>query len=175
MKLSHSFIPYLLVASLTFWNPQRKDQTPLEVQFEITNFGFPVDGTFDAVSVNYSFDSTTPEQTKFDVKIEAASIHTGIRARDKHLQKEKYFDVEQFPLLTFQSKRMEVINSVYRLTGDLTIKGHTEEFTLQIDKLTENENNYLFTEFQLNRSTFGVGKKSFVLGDEVRIKLKLLL
>lgn len=175
MLIKYTTIISLLLFSFFCWESKLKAQTTIDVGFEITNMGFAVDGSFDSVRVNYSFDPKTPEKAQFLVQIEAASINTGIGARDKHLRKRKYFDVEQFPLLTFQSTAMEVTAEGYHLKGMITIKGHSENIVVKVEKVIENGNDLLQTQFSLNRSTFGVGNKSFILGDEVRVKLKLFI
>lgn len=165
----------LLFVACFFGMPQAKSQSPLKVQFEINNLGFPVKGTFDSLSISYSFDPAKLEQSKFAVNIFAASINTGIIARDRHLQKAKYFDVEQFPILSFQSKNMVVTPTGYRLIGRLTIKGHSEEIQIDVNRVDNSTEGYLETAFQVNRSTFDIGNKSFILGNEVRISLMLML
>jgi len=42
-----------------------------------------------------------------NVVIKAASINTGIPPRDTHLRSADFFEVEKYPEITFQSKRIE--------------------------------------------------------------------
>lgn len=64
--------------------------------------------------------------------MKTASVDTGAADRDGHLKSADFFDVEQYPELTFVAKRVQdVEGSNFDLVGDLTIKGVTKEVVLQ--------------------------------------------
>ena len=65
--------------------------------------------------------------------IEMASVDTGDAGRDEHLRGADFFDVEQFPTMTFTSTRVTGSGSDYTLTGDLTIKGVTKSVSLDLE------------------------------------------
>jgi len=48
-----------------------------------------------------------------------------------HLQSPEFFDGEQYPEIRFESTEIAVDGQSVTLTGDLTIKGHTERVTAQ--------------------------------------------
>jgi polyisoprenoid-binding protein YceI len=63
--------------------------------------------------------------------VEAASINTRSAQRDEHLRSADFFDVENNPLLSFKSKAVEQLDEEsYRIVGDLTIHGTTNEIEL---------------------------------------------
>ena len=64
-----------------------------------------------------------------NVTIKTASVSTGTADRDAHLRSEDFFDVENFPELTFVSTAFDGDT----LTGDLTIKGVTKPVTLDVE------------------------------------------
>ncbi|HEU5456782.1 MAG TPA: YceI family protein [Nocardioides sp.] len=64
-----------------------------------------------------------------NVTIKTASVSTGTADRDAHLRSEDFFDVENFPELTFVSTSFDGDT----LTGDLTIKGVTKPVTLDVE------------------------------------------
>lgn len=71
-----------------------------------------------------------------EVTIDASSIDTQVAARDDHLRSADFFDVAQFPSITFRGKRMEKSGKDrYRLVGDLTIRGTTKEVELDSEFL----------------------------------------
>ncbi|WP_163996379.1 YceI family protein [Pyxidicoccus caerfyrddinensis] len=71
-----------------------------------------------------------------EVKIEAASLDTGVEQRDNHLRSPDFFDVAAFPKLIFRSKRVETAGKGhYRVTGDLTIRDVTREVVLDAELL----------------------------------------
>jgi polyisoprenoid-binding protein YceI len=67
------------------------------------------------------------------VKIGTASLDTHSAARDKHLRSADFFDVENYPQLTFTSRRIEALDPAhrqYRITGLLAIRDVSREVTL---------------------------------------------
>lgn len=64
--------------------------------------------------------------------VDAASINTDDEKRDGHLKSADFFDVAQFPKITFTSTSMKAgkIKGTYLLTGDLTMHGVTKSITL---------------------------------------------
>jgi polyisoprenoid-binding protein YceI len=61
--------------------------------------------------------------------VKAASIDTGIEKRDEHLRGADFFDVAQFPDLTFVSKKVAAKDGKNYITGTLTIHGVSREVT----------------------------------------------
>jgi polyisoprenoid-binding protein YceI len=79
-------------------------------------------------------DETRPERSTVEVELGAASIDTRSEQRDAHLRSADFLDVEQFPTITFRSRRIEGASAreggSFRVVGDLTIRGVTREVTL---------------------------------------------
>lgn len=69
------------------------------------------------------------------VTIDASSIDTGVDQRDTHLKSADFFDVAQFPELSFAGKRVEARSGGdIDVIGDLTIKGITREVVLRVEQ-----------------------------------------
>ena len=68
-------------------------------------------------------------QSVADVTIQTASVTTGTADRDGHLRSADFFDVENFPQITFVSTSFDGDT----LAGDLTIKGITKPVTLDVE------------------------------------------
>src|SRR5947207_15762763 len=83
------------------------------------------EGWIDADGVNLS-------QARVEVVLDAATIDTGVEARDNHLRSaDGHFDVASFPTVTFKSTRVAGKDpSNFKVTGDLTIHGVAREVTL---------------------------------------------
>lgn len=68
------------------------------------------------------------------VSIDVASITTGIDQRDEHLRSADFFEVEKFPTIVFDAKRVEgPFSDEFTFVGDLTIRGVTREVTLKAE------------------------------------------
>ena len=65
--------------------------------------------------------------------VAAASVDTRNARRDAHLRSAEFFDVDQFPEITFESSRVEAIDEESsRVTGRLTMHGITHEISLDV-------------------------------------------
>lgn len=85
-------------------------------------------GTTDATIV---FDNENPENSTLSVSLPTEDVDTGVEAWDKHIKSADFFDVENFPEVTFVSTDISQIKDGYgTLTGNLTIKDVTKPFTL---------------------------------------------
>ena len=91
-----------------------------------------VKGEFRKFNVEIDGDDFTKSEIRLD--IDASSIFTNEDQRDNHLRSADFFDVENFPTLTFRGISFEKIkNENYKLTGLLTIRGITNEVTLDVE------------------------------------------
>lgn len=79
----------------------------------------------------------TIAEDKLNSSVEAtigmASITTGDDGRDGHLKSADFFDVENYPNMTFVSTGLRGDGAEYVLTGDLTIKGITKSLELDLE------------------------------------------
>jgi len=93
-----------------------------------------VKGNFNAFDGGVNFDEKTPEKGSVHVSIKADSINTNNTKRDEHLKSPDFFDVQKFPTLTFESKKIShVTDKKYKVTGDLTMHGVTKPVTLDVE------------------------------------------
>ena len=66
--------------------------------------------------------------------IDVTNINSGAQGRDRDLRSDNFLLVEQYPDITFISKRVTGITPVgFKLLGDLTIRGVTKEVTLDVE------------------------------------------
>jgi polyisoprenoid-binding protein YceI len=79
-------------------------------------------------------DLENPAASTARVELDVASLETGAEQRDAHLRSADFFDAEQFPTITFATRRVEGARAEegasFRVVGDLTIRGVTREVTL---------------------------------------------
>ena len=92
-----------------------------------------VRGEFAELSGTVKFDPENPANSTLEAAIEASSISTRDAQRDTHLKSGDFLDVEKFPSLTFQSKKIDAQQGGGQLKGDLTIHGVTREITLEVE------------------------------------------
>src|SRR3954471_1515821 len=65
--------------------------------------------------------------------VKVATVDTGEVQRDDHLRSPDFFNVEEFPEITFESTRVEAIDGESsRVHGNLTMHGITREIRLEV-------------------------------------------
>lgn len=144
-----------------------------------------VRGGFTKVEGTIEFDPANVKATKIDAVIDASSIDTRDGQRDAHLKSGDFLHVEQHPVITFKSKKVETAGeSELKVTGDLTIHGTTKEVVLEVDgPTTETKDPFgnvrvgASAKTKIKRSEFGLTWNAaletggFLVGDELKIEL----
>ena len=146
-----------------------------KVRFVIKNFGINTGGTFEGLAGSVVFDPANLAGARFNVSVDAKTVDTDMEARDNHLRKEEYFDVEKYPKLSFRSTKITTTNKEGYLFmfGVITIKNISKEISFPF-KQTSKDGGILFEgEFKLNRLDFGVGGKSFSMSDDLTVELSV--
>jgi polyisoprenoid-binding protein YceI len=122
-----------------------------------------------------------PLDSKVSATVQMASIHTGDDGRDQHLRNNDFFDIEQFPTMTFESTKIEGSGSEFEVTGDLTIKGVTKSVTfdlevggLQQDPWGNTKAGFTLTG-SVNRKDFGMAYNAVLEGGGVMVGEKVAI
>ncbi|MGO4382979.1 YceI family protein [Specibacter sp. RAF43] len=104
-----------------------------EVGFTVRHAGISkVRGSFDDVSATLRV-AETLEKSLATATIVAQSFNSNDANRDAHVRSADFFDVDQFPHLTFVSTGCTGSGDTYDLHGDLTIRGITKSVTLHTE------------------------------------------
>ena len=102
------------------------------VEFSVRHMMFStVKGRFTGLQGTIQDVADDPTQSSVQVTIDASSVTTGDDNRDGHLRSADFFNVEQYPTITFASRRIEGTRDAFTVTGDLTINGVTREVALE--------------------------------------------
>jgi polyisoprenoid-binding protein YceI len=161
------------------WNV---DPSHSSVEFRVKHLGIStVKGQFKEFegTLEIGQDITASKATG---KINAASIDTGEPKRDEHLRSADFFDVENYPYITFESTNIEVIDEdEFHVTGDLTMHGITKPITLHAEITGTEEDPWgntrvgLEVQGELSRGDWGMsfnqalGSGNMLVSDKVRI------
>lgn len=145
-----------------------------------------VRGRFNQFQGVIEFDPAHPESGRVEVTIDAASIDTRNEQRDNHLRSPDFLNVEQYPTITFVSKRIEPLgDNRFRVVGDLTIRGVTKEVALEAEFLGVGKDPWggeragFTARTKLNRHDFGASWNvaleagGFLVGDTLEVTLDI--
>jgi polyisoprenoid-binding protein YceI len=112
------------------------DLSHSEIAFTVRHMMFAkVRGQFKQWTATIGYDAADPTKSALQVDIDTASIDTREPKRDEHLRSGDFFDVAQFPKMTFKSTSIESAGgSRYKLAGELTIRDVTRPVTLDVEQ-----------------------------------------
>jgi polyisoprenoid-binding protein YceI len=74
-----------------------------------------------------------PLESFVEATVDMSSVDTNDAGRDEHLRTNDFFDIANFPTMTFRSTGVEESGGDYKLHGDLTIKGVTRPVTFDLE------------------------------------------
>ena len=93
-----------------------------------------VRGQFEQFEGSAHVDTVNPANSSVTVTIQAASVTTGNEQRDGHLKTPDFFDIANYPQITFVSTDVERDGAEWAITGDLTINGVTKSVTVPFEE-----------------------------------------
>jgi polyisoprenoid-binding protein YceI len=169
--------------SITTWNI---DPAHSVAEFKVKHMMISnVKGRFTKLSGALVHDESNLGNSRIDVAIEAASIHTSDDQRDAHLKSADFFDVEKFPALSFKSNGVRIVrDGELSVEGDLTIHGVTHKVSFAVEGPTPpskdpwgNTRIAVSATTKINRKDFGLTWNAaletggILVGEEVTITL----
>ncbi len=146
-----------------------------------------VRGSFRGIQGAIVWDPDNLDQSDIEAVIDAAKLSTGDEQRDAHLRSADFFNVEQYPAITFKSRKIARTSpDELKVTGDLTIHGVTKQVTLQVEGPTGEARDPFgnvrigaSATTRVKRSDFGLTWNAaletggVLVGDEVKIELEV--
>ncbi len=111
------------------------DPTHSEAQFKVKHLVIStVTGTFKSFDGSFESENEDFEGAAISFSLDTNSIDTNQEQRDGHLKSGDFFDVENFPKITFKSTSFtKKKGDDYKLVGDLTIKDVTKSVELEVE------------------------------------------
>jgi polyisoprenoid-binding protein YceI len=158
------------------------DPTHSHILFMIDHLGFAkIVGLFSDFSGTLSFDSGNVSASKLNVTIKTDSLQTQFAARDKDLKGADWFNVTEFPEMTYVgSEFVKKDERTGTVTGKLTMHGVTKPVTLNVvvNKVAQNPLDKIDSAGFSARGTFkrsDFGMKTFLgaIGDDVDLIIEI--
>jgi len=180
------FAALVFSAQLAFAATYQVDPVHSQVEFTVDHLMvFKVSGSFNDYQGEIIADPASRSIESATAAIKVASIDTREPKRDDHLRSADFFDAENYPTMTFVSKRIEGQGNDITVHGDLTIRGTTREVALRGKYRGENTDPWgnvragFSASTLINRHDYGLNWNKvletggFVVGDEVTINLEI--
>lgn len=154
------------------------DKSHSNLLFNYNHAGYSVtDGRIGEWDATLVIDADDPTASTVEFVFKADSIDTFWGPRDEHIKGADFFDVANYPEVTFKSTEVKQTgDNQLEVTGDLTIKDVTEPAVLTVDVLAFGEHPMAKTQAAgfyatttVKRSDFGMDKYTPIVGDDVSI------
>jgi len=163
--------------------PSVLDKSHAHVTFTVDHLGFSkVAGQFREFDAEIDFDPDAVENTQLRFVIQAASIDTFWTKRDEHIRGSDFLDVENHPEIVFEATSVTPTGAdTADVTGDLTIRGVTEEvnFEATLNKMgpspfdaTKTIAGFTVTG-EIDRTAFGVTYAAPAVGTIIPVEIHL--
>jgi polyisoprenoid-binding protein YceI len=154
--------------------------------FWIEHFGLSqMHGRFERMTGKFSFDRAAKTGV-VDLTIAATSISTGdgvkgsrAQSRDDHLRAADFFNVAEFPNLTFKSTKVNFSGDLpSSVDGDFTLMGVTKPLTLTFERFKCGQNPFNKKDRcggnaigKIKRTDFGMKYGIPAMGDEIALNI----
>jgi polyisoprenoid-binding protein YceI len=159
----------------------RFDPAYTTVEFSVRNFWYTVRGRFRTLEGSMVLDESEISRSSVRARINAASIDTGNKRRDAHLQTADFLDAGKFPDIEFQSTRVArgKDRDSLELEGTLMFKGKTRAITLLVNEMDRSRSPrgedfvYYSATTELDRFDLGIKYGRGIIGRKVKVTINV--
>lgn len=161
------------------------DTTHSELSFKVRHLFSKTGGEFGKWSGTLEFDPENLSKGSVELNIDASTINTDNDKRDQHLRSSDFFEVDEYPEITFVSEKIVEDGGQWELHGDLTMHGVTKPVVIPFEFHGVGPDPWGGTragfsaELTLDRKDYGIewnqalDQGGLVLGDEVHIDIEI--
>jgi polyisoprenoid-binding protein YceI len=137
-------------------------------------------GRFDKVGGKVTVDAADPTKSTIQLVIDAGSVNTNSSQRDTHLKSPDFFNVAEFPQITFESDKITAKGGdKFEVTGAFKLHGVEETITVPVEMTGTGSLGKMGTRigyetrFTIQRSTYDMNYDTSALSDDVEIVVSL--
>jgi len=170
------FIAGMTIAA-TQWAMQPRQS---KLVFAGTQADAPFEGAFEKFTADIKFDPQDLASSRFDVKIDLASVNSRDGERDDTIKSPDLFDVKRWPTGHYVAEKFAAGGAgKFSATGKLTLRDVTREVPIEFTFENQDGGAWLKGSANLKRLDFGVGqgdwKDTATVANEVKIRFELKL
>ncbi len=154
------------------------DATQSSIQFEVNSFGAgSVKGDFQTFSGDINWNENDVSNSSIDFEITSNSVTTKSNRRTKFIKSEDFFNVSEFPEITFEGSTIIENNWGYSAIGYLNVKGITKKVEIPFNTYSSGLETTLLGNLIIDRFDYdiGLGYKEWMVAREVSISIKCVI
>ena len=176
-----SFIALTFTGALALataqWSMQPKESN---LTFVGKQAGAQFEGAFEKFTADIKFDPQDLPGSRFEVKIDLASVNSRDSERDDTIKGPDLFAVQQFPTGRYVADEFTAKGgNKYAASGKLTLRNVTRDVPIEFTFEKKDANAWLKGSATLKRLDFGVGqgewKDTETVANDVQVRFTLLL
>lgn len=138
-------------------------------------------GRFNRMEATINWHPNNPANSSLVIRVDPAGIDTGNERRDAHLRNPDFFNVPEFPHVTFTSSKIERSGDAYKVHGELEMLGVKRPLTVDLRQVGSTQHRSgreligLESKFTIKRSEWNMnyGIEAGALSDEVNMIFSL--
>jgi polyisoprenoid-binding protein YceI len=118
------------------------------------------------------------DEVEIRAEVDAASVDTRVKTRDRHLRSARFLDVERYPTIIFTGTAVEKLGGhLFRLAGDLTVRGITQPVEFEAAVEEGDTGPRIVAHAAVDRRAFKIGPWAMTLiaGDRVTLEIEATL
>ena len=167
----------MLAFAAAQWSMQPKES---KLTFVGEQAGAQFQGSFDKFTADITFDPKDLAGSRFDVKIDTASVNTQDGERDTTIKSADLFDVKRFPTARYVADKFTATGAnKYSASGKLTLRDVTKDVPIEFTFDSKDGAAWLKGTAKIKRLDFGVGqgewKDTATVGNDVQVRFALRL
>lgn len=148
------------------------------ITFAYQQMGVAMEGKFRRFTAQMQFDPERPESAQATVEVDLASIDTGSTEGDQEVAGKTWFNTSAFPTARFVTSSVKALGDHrYEATGQLTIKGKTQDVVVPATFTAQGKTGIFDGRFTLRRGDFAIGEGPWaafdVVANEVQIQFRI--
>lgn len=151
------------------------------VEFVIRNLWYRVRGRFTELEGSILLDDSDVTRSSVSATIKAKSVDSGNKKRDAHLLLRRFFDVENFPDIEFQSDKVQRgrDRDSLEVAGRLTIKNKSVPVLLAVNEMDRSRSPrgedfiYYSATTELDRLDFGISYGRGLIGRRLQVTINV--
>lgn len=135
-------------------------------------------GRFNDFEGSFTIDEENPSKSSVKVLVKTASVDTNSEDRDKHLRSPDFFNAVQYPVVTFESKRVaKKGDGVFAISGELDLHGVKKEVSCEMTLVGRKDTGQrgfragLEGQLRFDRADFGIETYPGALGSEITVTI----
>jgi polyisoprenoid-binding protein YceI len=152
------------------WNA---DPAAAQIKFSVKGLFGTVHGSLTGLKSTVLFDEDDLGSSSIRASVDPKTIATGVKMRNKHLQKEEYFNSEKYPEISFQSDKIQKTPTGYKAIGNLTIKGTTKHIEIPFSFTPKGNGGVFKGSFTIERLDYKIGGSGGSIGKTITIDLEV--